>query len=266
MIVSRSIALPRLLVAAFLSAILLGAPPRNFARGQTYDTFGTRTPLAPGETLILGFQGGRERWDNERTGVGRLALALRGKNPPGVHVETVENTKRPLAVELVRRAFDRNQDGTLDDAERQSARVILYGHSFGGAAVVKLARELEKIGIPVLLTVQIDSVGLGDILIPANVARAANLYQRNGRIIHGEAEIRAADPDKTKILGNFRFDYKKKPIDLSQTNWIKRLGRTAHTKMEFDPEVWEKVEGIILQELSPGPTRTTPTTPFAPHR
>jgi hypothetical protein len=246
---------------------LLGAPPRSFARGQTYDTFTTRTPLAPGETLILGFQGGRERWDNDRTGVGRLALKLREVKREGVHVETVENRKRPLAVELVRRAFDRNQDGTLDDAERQSARVILYGHSFGGAAVVKLARELEATGISVLLTVQIDSVGRGDEVVPPNVARAANLFQRNGFLIHGEPAIRAENPERTKILGNFEFDYSKKKIDLSQTTWIRRLGRTAHTKMEFDPEVWEKVEGIILQELSPTATKTaTPTISSASHR
>ena len=259
MIVSRSIALPWLLVAAFLSAILLGAPPRSFARGQTYDTFGTRTPLAPGETLILGFQGGRERWDNDRTGVGRLALALRAKNLQGVHVETVENTKRPLAVELVRRAFDRNQDGTLDDAERQSARVILYGHSFGGAAVVKLARELETMEVPVLLMVQIDSVGRGDGVVPPNVARAANLFQRNGVLIRGEPAIRAADPQRTEILGNFEFDYSKKKIDLSQASWWKRLGREAHTKMEYDPEVWGKVEKLILAEFSRSPQSVAAT-------
>jgi thioesterase domain-containing protein len=69
----------------------------------------------------------------------------------------------------------------------------LYGQSFGGAAVVKLARQLDKLGVPVLLTVQIDSVGRGDARIPPNVARAASLFQRNGVLISGEAPIVAED-------------------------------------------------------------------------
>jgi hypothetical protein len=80
--------------------------------------------------------------------------------------------------------------------------LILYGQSFGGAAVVKLARELEVMGVPVLLTVQVDSVGRGDGIIPANVARAANLFQRNGLFIRGEPKIRAQDPSRTTIIGN----------------------------------------------------------------
>ena len=35
---------------------------------------------------------------------------------------------------------------------------MLYGESWGGSEIVTLARELEERGIPVLLTVQIDSV------------------------------------------------------------------------------------------------------------
>ena len=38
--------------------------------------------------------------------------------------------------------FDRDQDGSLDPAERASARIVIYGLSFGGAATVKLARDL----------------------------------------------------------------------------------------------------------------------------
>jgi len=44
----------------------------------------------------------------------------------------------------------------------------------------------EKDGIPVLLTVQVDSVSKGqdDKLIPANVAQAINFYQIDG-LLHG---------------------------------------------------------------------------------
>lgn len=216
---------------------------------QRYDSFITRTPLQPGEVLIIGFPGGREKWDNELQIARRIALRLRKRVPPGIHIETVENKQRHLAIRLVKESFDYNRDGTLDARECASARVILYGQSFGGAAVVKAANELETLGIPVMLTVQVDSVGIGDEEIPPNVARAANLYQDEGLFIRGEGEIRASDSARTQILGNFRYSYRGKEVDLSSRPWWKRLARVTHTKMEFDPEVWAKIEELILAEL-----------------
>ena len=166
-----------------------------------------------------------------------------------MHVETVENKKRDLALQLIHNAFDRNRDGQLDDLERISVRLILYGKSFGGAAVVKLARQLQALHIPIRLTVQIDSVGRNDSIIPSNVALAANLFQRNGLIIKGEPEIRPEDPQKTNIIGNLEFDYDRKKIDLSGVPWFKKLFRTAHSKMNVDPDVWAKVEALMLKEL-----------------
>ena len=223
-----------------------GVAGAGMAHGQQFTDFITPTPLPEGHTLVIGFQGGRQRWDTEREGTRRLALKLRAMNLPGVHIETVENKRRALALELIEKAFDRNHDGRLDDEERAAVRLIVYGQSFGGAAVVKLARELEARGVPILLTVQVDSVGRGDDVIPANVRRAANLYQRDGWLIRGEPEIRAADPARTEILGNFRFSYKEKEVDMSQVPWHQRLFRDAHAKMCNDPEVWEKVEELVL--------------------
>jgi hypothetical protein len=217
---------------------------------QRHQDFITPTPLAEGATLVVGFLGGRESWDNQHRGVRKLALKLRAMRLPGVHVETVENTKRPVALALVRSAFDRDRNGRLDDRERTSARVIVYGQSFGGAAVVKFARELQALGVPILLTVQVDSVGRGDAVIPPNVARAVNLFQRDGFTIRGERKIRAADPAKTTILGNHRFTYRGKKIDLSEVSWFKRLLQRAHTKMDHDPEVWAVVEKTILDVLT----------------
>ena len=220
-----------------------------FVRGQRYHHFTTATPVEENRVLILGFLGGREPWNNPRRNVRRLALKLRAQYANAVHVETVENKKRHLALELIRHAFDRDRDGQLDAQERAGVRLILYGHSFGGAAVVKLARQLDRMGAPVLLTVQVDSVGRGDGIIPANVARAANLFQRNGLFIRGEPAIRAEDPSKTTIIGNFEFDYRDKKIDLSEVSWMKKLFRAAHTKMDFDPAVWALVEELIVKEI-----------------
>jgi hypothetical protein len=220
------------------------------AHAQRYQDFTTKTPLNEGDVLIIGFMGGRESWNNNKRGVRKMALRLRAMGLPYTSVETVENKKRHRAIELIRNAFDRNRDGQLDERERAPARLVLYGQSFGGAAVVKLARQLHKMNVPVLLTLQVDSIGRGDKVIPPNVARAANLFQRNGLIIKGEREIRAEDPSRTTIIGNFKFDYSQKKIDLSEVSWLKKLFRAAHTKMDHDPAVWEQVEKLILDTVS----------------
>ena len=231
---------------AYLIVVSLLASGCASSRGQRYVHFSTLTPIAENETLILGFLGGRDSWDNEEVGVGRLASKLRSLGLPGVHVDTVENRKRDIAIQLVRNSFDGNRDGTLNAVERDGAKLILYGQSFGGAAVVKFARQLEALGVPVRLTVQVDSVGIGDAVIPPNVHAAANLFQSNGFFIRGEPEIRAADPSQTTLLGNFQFDYENKDIDLSGLSWFKTIGRVAHAKMDRDPEVWSLVEQLIL--------------------
>lgn len=250
---SRSRAEKRILPVCVLGLVLGG----TLLGAQRYQDFTTPTPLADEATLVIGFLGGRESWDNDKRGVRKLALKLRALKLPRVHVETVENTRRPIALALVRNAFDRDRNGRLDERERRSARVIVYGQSFGGAAVVKFARELETMGVPILLTVQVDSVGRKDAVIPPNVARAANLYQRDGFTIRGEREVRAADPRRTAILGNYRFTYRGKKIDLSEVSWFKRLLQRAHTKMDFDPEVWALVEKMILGAVGTHPAASS---------
>ncbi|MGH9427127.1 MAG: hypothetical protein ACRD2L_12590 [Terriglobia bacterium] len=217
-----------------------------FFHGQRYHDFTTRTPIGERDFLVLGFMGGRDAW-NKNNALRSLALKLGSLGNARLQVETVENKKRALAVELVRNAFDRNRDGKLDRSERSSVRLILYGQSFGGAAVVKLAHQLKVMEIPVLLTVQIDSIGKDDAVIPSNVLRAANLFQPNGLLIRGEPNIVPEDPLKTTIIGNFEFDYRQKKVDISAVPWHKKIFRVAHNKIEHDPDVWAKVEELVLE-------------------
>ena len=179
----------------------------------------------------------------------KLALKLRSLDLPSVDVETVENRQEKLALQLIQNALDRNGDGKLDEEERTSARLILYGHSLGGGSVVKLASELKEIGVPVLLTIQVDSVGRKDRVIPSNVARAINFYQHNGPFIRGRSEIIAEDAQKTTILGNYKYDYKNKKVDDSELFWLARILEGAHAKLEFDPDVWAKVGQLIVHEI-----------------
>ena len=69
--------------------------------------------------------------------------------------------------------------------------------------------------------------------------------------VRGERTIRAEDPSKTAILGNFRFAYQNRHIDLSAVPWYKLACRVAHSKMNADPQVWGLVEELILSVATP---------------
>jgi hypothetical protein len=101
------------------------------------------------------------------------------------------------------------------------------------------------------LTLQIDSVGLDDEKVPANVRYAANLFQSDSLLLRGEKEIRAADPARTKILGNFRYRYPvTRLVPAAGAPWYFNLLQHPHIKMEYDPVVWLHVESLLLRHLA----------------
>jgi hypothetical protein len=201
--------------------------------------------------LVIGFVGGFVHSDDLRHAEVQIAQQMQATYGNGVHVQIFENRRRAKAHELIRDWLNKGGDGELTDGEKQSTRLILFGHSWGASAVVSLARELQRDGIPVSLTIQVDSVtknGEDDSLIPANVAEAANFYQTGG-ILHGRPKIRAADPSRTRILGNFRFAYQKEPAACRAYPWYDRLLFKGHTAIECDPRVWSQVEALIRMRL-----------------
>lgn len=206
-------------------------------------------PLPKGGTLVIGFLGGWEHWNDEDRGVRRTILILR--RIPGVYAESIENHKYEITPKLVEQAFDTNGNHKLDDVERRNTRVIIFGQSLGGQATVRLARALRKRHIPVLLTVQVDSVGANDRTIPGNVQAAVNLYQREHLTFRGRPQIRAADPNKTQILANKQFHYPPFSAEgPTPKGWARRSFGGAHARMEADPAVWAEVEAFIRQAIN----------------
>ena len=205
---------------------------------------------AAAPAIVIGFVGGMVKHDDMVHSVVQVAAELR-QHYPGVQVEVFENRRREEALAEIIRLLNHNGNGKLSADEKKNDRIILYGHSWGASAAITLARELDRDGIPVLLTVQVDSVpraGENDRVIPANVAEAANFYELNG-FLHGEPQIRPADPKRTHILGDFQFDYKGNPIDCKHYPWYDRLLMRPHIEIECDPKVWTQVESLIESKL-----------------
>jgi hypothetical protein len=212
----------------------------------------TATSTMP-PAIVIGFVGGFIQHDDLAHSEVQLAARLRQAYPLGVDVETFESYHRGKARKRVLRLLDFNHDGTLTAGEKRNARIIIYGHSWGGSEAIALARELERDGIPVLLTVQVDSISMvhhNDRVIPANVAQAANFYQPNG-LLHGQSAIRAADPARTRIIGNFRSDYSASPYPCKKYPWYDRVFVKAHTQIECDAEVRKQAEALIRSDLPP---------------
>jgi hypothetical protein len=215
------------------------------------------TPLRPATTatpsdIVIGFVGGFVSHNNSHHGPVQLAQRIQRAVPKDTYVRVFENRRRRLAYDAILHLLDTNRDGVLSAEEKAHAHIILFGHSWGAAAAVLLARDLRHEGVPVLLTVQVDSVAKtwqNDSVIPDNVAEAVNFYQPHG-IIHGRQRITAADPAKTEILGNYRMDYKKNPIACPEASWADHFFTPGHMESECDPHIWSQIETMVRQRLS----------------
>lgn len=222
---------------------------------ESSDDPATAEAPAP-KIIVIGFVGGYVRHDDAVHSSVQLAARIREDYPSSAYVNTFENHRGEDAHQAVLHALDANHDGRLSPDEKRSARIVIYGHSWGASETVALANALNRDGIAVLLTIQVDSVvkrGEDDSLIPPNVAQAANYYQTDGRL-HGRSEIRAADPARTHVIGNFRSVYGKKPIACEAAYpWWDRLVMQPHIEIECDPKVWQQVESLIRTTLPPPP-------------
>ena len=203
------------------------------------------------KAIVIGFMGGMVKRDEPNRSEVKLAAKLREQYADTAFVDTYQNAKWKDAKSKILTLLDADKDGTISEDEKNRARIILFGHSWGASATVTLARDLRKMGIPVVLTVQVDSVqkmGQKDDVIPPNVEEAMNFYQPDG-FLHGRSAIRAEDPAKTKILGNQLLSYKHTSLSCKGYPWQQRVFAKEHMYIECDPDVWSQIESLIRSKL-----------------
>jgi hypothetical protein len=205
--------------------------------------------------VIIGFVGGFVSRNDAKHPEVQFAAYLRDRYPT-IHAEVYGNHHGRKALKQVIDFLDTNHDGVLSSSEKKRATVILYGHSWGATETVAFARELDKLGIPVALTIQIDTIakpGHKNSAISPNVASAINFYQTEGPL-HGQPEIVAFDPARTQIIGNIRMTYENRPINCDNYSWYSRTLNKPHHEIENDFRVWDEVAALIQSDIPGAPS------------
>lgn len=85
--------------------------------------------------------GGFVRHDDPIRSEVQLAKRLRKEFASEAIIETFENHNGDKAHQKILTVLGVDHDGTLSPTERKNARIILYGHSWGGAEVIIEARR-----------------------------------------------------------------------------------------------------------------------------
>ena len=205
--------------------------------------------------IVVGFLGGFVAHDEPHHPEVQLIRDLHQEYPEHVYFGLFENCKVGEAYRSILNQLGAKENQELSDAEKRRAHILLFGHSWGASAVIALSRKLERKGIPVMLTIQVDSVAKpfqNDRVIPANVFEAANFYQTRG-LIHGRSKITSADPSRTTILGNFHWQYKEEPTECRDFSWYARFFTKSHIEIECDPKVWSQVKTLLRRRLPDPP-------------
>jgi pimeloyl-ACP methyl ester carboxylesterase len=208
-------------------------------------------PAPPARLIVIGFMGGNVSPDNLLHREALVAHELQQRYPMGLHAAVFANHDAQAALDTVLQLLDVDGDGRLSNSEKSAARIVIYGHSWGASETVTLARRLNDLGIPVLLTIQIDSVEKSnedDRSIPPNVREAVNFYQTQG-LLHGRSLIAAADPRQTTILGNFESSYREHPVRCTGFPWFARAFMRPHIEIENDPSVWTRIVALIRAKM-----------------
>jgi hypothetical protein len=230
---------------------------------RAVDTVVPRANPSTANSIVIGFVGGFVSHNDLHHGTVQLAQRIRRTVPQTTYVGVFENRHRKQAFETVMTLLDTNRDGILSPEEKHAAHIVLFGHSWGASAAVLLARELRLQAIPVLITVQVDSVAKlwqNDSVVPDNVSEAINFYQTQG-FIHGRRQIAAADPAKTEVLGNVLMDYKRHPILCPEASWWYRHLAAGHMQSECDPHLWSQIETLVKLHINPSSTNAVLFTP-----
>ena len=205
---------PAMWALAVVSAVCFGAwlalaeaGPGTAARGgKAKSEAAGASREASCRILYLGFVGALEPPENKSSGVVQIRDTLRGPEYPEVCAKSYSPYTWTEGRDWLLGHFPAHKGNLTAEEQEQAPKVVLVGHSMGGWAMVKVARELRGRGIPVELAIQVDSVGLTDSVVPRNVKAAAVFYARDLLMLLTTKKVQLEDPSQTKLLANVRVE------------------------------------------------------------
>ena len=143
-----------------------------------------------------------ETSNHKHSGVVQIRDTLRGPGYSDVCADSFIPISWEAGRDWILTHFPSHAGPLTADELRDAPRVILVGHSTGGWAMLSVARDLRDKGIPVELTVQVDSVGFTDYTVPRNVKTCAIFHAWDMLMFMTTKSIRMQDPAHTKLIAN----------------------------------------------------------------
>ena len=192
--------------ALFWAAVAVAAPPQQVAAVAP-----ASTPPAlaahPCRVIVAGFRGAIEDPNDRSSGVVSIRNRLRSLGHADLCARVFSPYHQGRALKWILAQFHLNLSATPSEEEvAREPKVILYGYSLGGWAMMAVARHLGKENVPVQLGVAVDAMWPASKTVPPNVREAANFYQRKSWLMRGRDHIRAQDSELTQIVVNERLD------------------------------------------------------------
>ena len=188
---------------AFLLAISCVCEPLGHAKGAGAAKARHVDAAEPVCKIIYaGFVGAMETSDHKSSGVVQIRDTLRGAAYGDVCANSFMPYKPSAGLDWILEHFPSHEGPMTEEEVRNGPKIILYGHSTGGWAMLTVARELQRREIPVELTVQADSVGITDLTIPSNVKEGAIFHANDVLMFMTTKRLKLQDATKTTIVAN----------------------------------------------------------------
>lgn len=150
--------------------------------------------------IVVGFVGGFVKADDLRHPEPLFALYLRKHYGAELQARVFSNHDQKDAKAYVLQLLDTDHNGVVSTEERKKARIIIYGHSWGASETAAFARELGKLQIPVLLTIQVDFEARAKARHHSSECRKCNqlLSIKGVRFMDGRRSSLVADDDNSR--------------------------------------------------------------------
>jgi hypothetical protein len=183
----------RVLIVAFVGGLGTASFPPTMATPILNEVRALDLPGVCVKTVSTYWPWSATRWVRKQLDATRKARLIPVQTPPGSQAQSRDLSAEPTKI---------SETGN-------HPRIIVFGYSLGASHAFRFARTMQREGKPIELLLTVDTKGPTKGIVPANVKKAANFYERwlypfFYPLYYGKKDVRAEDPATTKFLGNIQ--------------------------------------------------------------